>query len=442
MANVLLTTRCNLSCPYCFAQEKLSGGRSMVMSMEDVRTVIDFLKRSNHPILRAMGGEPTLHPRFLAIAELALQEQMRVDLLSNATWPESYSDFFLSVSPGRINFLLNIDHPDRYAPKLWERIQRNLEAISGRGNITFSFNLFETEPQADYIFELAERYHVDKLRMSFALPVVDADNTFLKLKDYWRMPPFIMEFVNRAEAIGATVRLDNAVPLCIFSFEQAGELLMKGVLNFEHNARCDPIVDIGPDLSVWCCFCLSSLWNRRLEDFDNLGQIVDYYRRAMGLYQGRLYPMEECYDCPYRELWNCQGGCLTFAVWKHGKLSLEQPPAHAECDVWKPGHHLALADGVRIVPYTIPQESKGVYNETTGLELELDASFQPLLDLLHGQYSAREVIDRFVDGESGPDEGPVGALASRALRQAADALLLRMLHAGFLEQRRVGELRR
>lgn len=434
MANVLLTTRCNLSCPYCFAQEKLSGGHGQVMSMDDVRTVIDFLKRSDHPVFRAMGGEPTLHPHFPEIVQLALREQMRVDLLSNATWPESYNEFFLRISPGRMYFLLNIDHPDRYRPSLWARIEKNLEAISGRGNITFSFNLFETEPQADYIFELAQRYQVDKLRMSFGLPVVGADNRFLKLEDYPRMPPFIMHFVKRAEDIGAQVRLDNAVPLCIFSFEQAGELLMKGVLNFQHNARCDPIVDIGPDLSVWCCFCLSSLWNRRLDEFENLGQIIDYYRRAMGLYQGRLYPMEKCYECPYRELWNCQGGCLTFSVWKHGELSLERPPAPAEGEDWKPRQFLALAGSVRILRYTVPQESYGIYDETSGLELEVDASLRSLLDLLDGRYTAQEVIDRFVDGESGPDESPVTALANRAMRQAANALLWRMLHTGFLEE--------
>ena len=57
---------------------------------------------------------------------------MRVDLLSNATWPESYNELFNRISPRRLFFLLNVDHPDRYPGKIWEKIQRNLAAVSGR----------------------------------------------------------------------------------------------------------------------------------------------------------------------------------------------------------------------------------------------------------------------------------------------------------------------
>ncbi|MGA2152026.1 MAG: radical SAM protein, partial [Geobacteraceae bacterium] len=121
MPNVLLTTRCNLSCKYCFAQEKLTGKR-MHMPMENVRQVIEFLKRSEYPIFRVMGGEPTLHPNFIEIIHMSLAEGMRVDVLSNATWSESCSDLFSRISPTRLLFLLNIDHPDNYAAGLWAQI--------------------------------------------------------------------------------------------------------------------------------------------------------------------------------------------------------------------------------------------------------------------------------------------------------------------------------
>ncbi|MGA2168552.1 MAG: radical SAM protein [Terracidiphilus sp.] len=439
MANVLLTTRCNLRCPYCFAQEKLSDGQKLTMSMADVEKVIAFLKRSNHPFFRAMGGEPTLHPEFPRILKMALESGLRVDLLSNATWPESYNDLFQRTSPRRLVFLLNVDHPDRYAPHIWERIERNLAAISGRGSVTLSFNIFEKQPRYEYILELTRKYGIDKIRMSFSLPVVGANNACLKLQDYRQMAPFVVEFARRAEEGGVQVRMDNAVPLCMFSYEQAGELLMKGVVDLQRNMRCAPVIDIGPDLSVWCCFCLSKMWNRHLDEFQNLEEIHAYYRRAMSLYQSRLYPMEECNECSYRELWNCQGGCLTHTVMKHGELSLDDRPGETTGDGFKEDAVLALSPDVEIRRYDMPEASCAIFNKVSGVELEMDGSFQPLLLSLNGQFSAREVVDQYI-GDNAPNAESASELATLtqgALRQGASELLLGMLHQGLVVERHV-----
>ena len=433
MANVLLTTKCNLSCPYCFAQERLGDGHKLAMSVENVTKVIDFLKRSGHPYFRAMGGEPTLHPEFPRILKMALEAEMRVDLLSNATWPESYNELFRRISPRRLFFLLNIDHPDRYVAKIWEKIERNLAAVSGRGTITLSFNIFEKQPKYEYILELCSKYHIDKVRMSFSLPVVGANNTYLQLADYKSMAPFILDFANQAERAGVQVSMDNAVPLCMFTFEQAGELLMKGVVDLQRNTRCEPVIDIGPDLKVWCCFCLSKMWNRHLDEFADLKEIHDYYSKLMAQYQGHLYPLEECGDCTYRERWGCQGGCLTHAVMKHGELSDQDRPADAAAESLQTGGVLALSSDVVIQKFDMPAESYSVFNKTTGAELEVDTSFQPLLDSLRGQYSAQEVVDRYV--ESSLCESPLAPFAQEAMRKGANELLLGLMQQGFVVQR-------
>lgn len=436
MANVLLTTKCNLNCAYCFAQERLADGDKLAMSMSNVEKVIGFLNRSGHPVFRAMGGEPTLHPEFPAIVRMALESGMRVDVLSNATWPESYNSMFSRISSQRLFFLLNIDHPDRYLPKLREKIERNLAAVAERGNVTLSFNVFQSQPRYEYILELARKYQVDKLRMSFSLPVVGANNAYLKLEDYKAMAPFLVEFVRRAEAVGVAVNMDNAIPLCMFTYEQAGELFMKGVVDYKRNASCEPVIDIGPDLKVWCCFCLSKLWNRHLDEFQNLGEIQDYYRKAMSLYQGRLYPMDECDQCRYREQWGCQGGCLTFAVMRHGEMSLESIATRQTNDEWQPGAVLALSEDVEIQEYDIPRKTYSVYNKASGLEMEVDASFQPLLGLLNGSHSAQQVVARFAESSQNPLlQGPVAAFADGAMKQGANDLLLGLLHRGFLVER-------
>ena len=436
MANVLLTTKCNLRCAYCFGKQKLKDSRNQTMSLSDAEKVIEFLQRSGHPVFRAMGGEPTLHPQFPRIMQLALEAGMRVDVMSNATWPESYNTLFNRISPRRLFFLLNIDHPDSYPPKIWDRIQRNLPEVAGRGNVTLSFNIFETQPRCEYILDLVRSHAIDKVRLSFSLPVLGARNTYLELEDQKRMAPFVIEFVRRAKALGVEVKIDNVVPLCMFSHEQVGELLLEGVLDLKRNTRCDPIVDIGPDLTVWCCFCLSKLWNRHLDDFQNLQEIQAYYQAAMSLYQGRLFPMEECYTCQYRELWGCQGGCLTHTVLKHGELAVENEPVAPASDGWQPEAVLALSPNVEIQRYDIPAESYAVYDKASGLEMEVGASFQPLVTMLNGQYSAQQVVDRFAQNDHDPQfHGPVAELTQRALKRGAQDLLLGLLRQGFLVAR-------
>jgi sulfatase maturation enzyme AslB (radical SAM superfamily) len=432
MANVLLTTNCNRNCAYCFAQQKLQESRNQTMSLGDVAKVIEFLMRSDHPIFRAMGGEPTLHPEFPHILQMALQAGMRVDILSNGTWPESYNTLFNRISPRRLFFLLNIDHPSTYPPKIWERIQRNLADAASRGNVTLSFNVFETQPRYEYILDLVRNYAIDKLRMSFSLPVLGAQNTYLTLEAQKLMAPFVVAFVRTVRGLGVDVKMDNVVPLCMFSHEQAGELLLENVLDLKRNARCDPIIDIGPDCTVWCCFCLSKLWNRRLDDFQNLQEIQAYYRAAMGLYQCRLFPMNECYTCEWQKLWGCQGGCLTHTVVKYGEFPVEAQPAEPPSNGWQPNAVLALSPDVEVHRYDIPEESCAVYDRASGLEFEVGASFQSLLLMVNGQNSLKQVVDRFARKENPEPEGPVAELAQRALRKGAQDLLLELLHRGLL----------
>lgn len=433
MPNVLLTTGCNLRCEYCFAQEKMRG-KSKHMSMQDVRKVIAFLKQSDYPIFRAMGGEPTLHPRFQDIIRLALQEGMRVDLLSNATWHAGCNDLFARILPNRLLFLLNIDHPDIYHSRLWTRIERNLAALAGRKGVTFSFNIFEKQPRYKYVLDLAARYGIRMVRLSFSLPVLGVQNTYLEIEEYRDLAPFIMEFIRQAEAKDVGVRLDNAVPLCIFTYEQAGELLLKGVLDLKRNARCEPIVDIGPDLTVWCCFCLSKLSNRHLGEFQTLQAAQDYYQRVLNQYQGQIYPMDECCECQYQELWACQGGCITYSIMRHGERQPDRWLTGEIGDFYQDRMRLGFSEQVVIGRYEIPEESFVLSHLGSGIDIEVDASLKPLWNLLDGQHTVEEVVDRIMGNGKGQGQSATDDFVRRVREESLHDLLLGLVRQGFLIQ--------
>jgi MoaA/NifB/PqqE/SkfB family radical SAM enzyme len=430
MPNILLTTRCNLSCKYCFAQEKLSSTR-MNMPMENVQRVIDFLKRSDFPIFRVMGGEPTLHPQFDEIIEMAIHTGLRVDVLSNATWKESTAALFERIPPKQLMFLLNIDHPDNYTSHQWNVIQRNLSALQGRGGITLSFNIFETHPHSDYVIDLAQRYDIKYIRLSLSLPVLGAGNVYLPIEQLHEVAPFVMRFSAEAEARGILVQFDNAVPLCIFDETQLGHLLLHGVYDLHRNTRCDPIIDIGPDLTIWSCFCLSSLKNRKLDEFQTLADAQEYYRKVWSVYQDTVYPLDQCDQCFYRKKWGCQGGCLTYAIMTdHGQRYISETP-HPYSEVLDPGMVLRLEDDVRVFRYELPQPSCLIRKTSANLDIEIDDAFLTLLPLLDGQHTLDEIITS-LSVPSGRSD-PMQAFMQDVLAESTVDFLYALLKQGFLK---------
>ncbi len=433
MPNILLTTRCNLACKYCFAQAKLAGRREN-MSLDNVRTVIDRLKGANYPVFRVMGGEPTLHPQFNEIIGMALAEGMRVDVLSNATWSESCAELFARISPTRLLFLLNVDHPDQYPASLWRRIQQNLEGLKYRRGVTLSFNVFEKNPRSDYILDIASRFGFQNIRLSLSLPVFGANNTFLPIETLPEVAPFVVRFARQAEAQGITIQFDNAVPLCMFTEEQAGWLLLHGVLDPKRNARCEPIIDIGPDLTIWSCFCLSQLANRNLTEFATLSEARDYFVNVWSVYQDSVFPMEKCYTCVYRQKWGCQGGCLSYAIAKdNGQRYNAALPAQVVGDgsCFDPERCLALADDVTLAHYDLPEPTYLLHNKSTGVDFEVLTNLYPLLPLLDGHHTTPELVQAFT-GISGPGslQTFMGGVAAESLPQ----ILAGLVQQGFLKQ--------
>ena len=431
MPNILLTTRCNLSCKYCFAQEKLSSTR-LNMPLENVRRVIDFLKRSEFPIFRVMGGEPTLHPQFNEIVQLAIAANMRVDVLSNATWSEDTAALFERIPSKYLMFLLNIDHPDNYTPRQWELIQRNLNGLNGRGGVTLSFNVFEKQPNSEYILDLARRYDFKYIRLSLSLPVFGAGNAYLPFEELPEVSEFVMRFAAEAESKGIGVQFDNAVPLCIFDTAQIGYLLLHGVYDLNRNTRCNPIIDIGPDLTIWSCFCLSSLKNRKLDEFKNLADAQAYFRQVWSVYQDTVYPLEKCNDCFYREKWGCQGGCLTYAMMKDGGRRFDAKNAMARRDNLNLEQVVSLADDVRVYEYDIPKSVLLLRKTSSNLDFEIDDSFKAILALLDGQHTLNEIVAALPAPEVGP--GQLSVFLQDWMAKSVPDLLHALMQQGFLKQ--------
>jgi 7,8-dihydro-6-hydroxymethylpterin dimethyltransferase len=74
---VEITDRCNLSCPTCYAMSSPHYGRHR--TVEEVEKMLDIIVASEGQpdVVQISGGEPTIHPRFFDILDIAKSKPIR-----------------------------------------------------------------------------------------------------------------------------------------------------------------------------------------------------------------------------------------------------------------------------------------------------------------------------------------------------------------------------
>jgi uncharacterized radical SAM superfamily Fe-S cluster-containing enzyme len=104
--NIDLTNRCNLNCPFCFANAKRSG-ELVELSIEQVRKMIDTacsVDTVQPTCFQFTGGEPTIHPQFLeAMAEAKKRKFTQVQVATNGIRFAEDADFAAQAGQAGLN---------------------------------------------------------------------------------------------------------------------------------------------------------------------------------------------------------------------------------------------------------------------------------------------------------------------------------------------------
>jgi len=72
-----ITERCNLTCPTCYAASTPSHGRHRTLAEIDRMLDIIVANEGQPDVVQISGGEPTIHPEFFQILDLAKQKPIR-----------------------------------------------------------------------------------------------------------------------------------------------------------------------------------------------------------------------------------------------------------------------------------------------------------------------------------------------------------------------------
>ena len=328
MVNVSITNLCNRQCSYCFARGTLDRVSGSMMSMEQFDEAIDFVQRSGFEEIRILGGEPTIHPRFVEMLDRSISRGFRVLVFTGGMMPDKALDRMQGLSAEQLTVLLNVaiagESPER-------EIERQRHVMSLLGNrVVLGLNIHSPGVDLPFLLDLVQVHRLSKqVRLGIAHPLIDGQNLFLHPRHFEEVGRRVADFVVTAGEAGVHVIFDCGWVRCMFP---EGSLDALGIGPEEIGLRCNPILDVLSDGRVISCYSLGEYPSEQLEAWENFAQLAEHFsdrlspRRSLGVFR-------RCAECRFREQGECVGGCLSLAMRRLRERDFESViPGDLACD--------------------------------------------------------------------------------------------------------------
>ena len=319
MPNILFTQSCVRSCPYCFARKHMADSHPEdIISWENLIHIADFLKASGEHNFQILGGEPTLHPHFNDMVLYLLERDFRITVFTSGIMTDDKLQeaayIFDAVHPDKLAFVCNLNDPRKIHATMAEAesIKQFLKHFGPR--IIPGFNIYRTDFELDFLFQYINEFGLNRhIRIGLAHPIAGQKNLSISLSEMNAVIDRLFSYAPLFDRLRIKPGLDCGFPLCRFSDEQLGWFYRHA--GGKYDFGCGPVVDIGPDMSVWSCFPLSSFHKRSIFEFNTLQEVHEYYAglgEKIRVEVGGIF--EECDNCVFREDHHCAGGCLAHSL--------------------------------------------------------------------------------------------------------------------------------
>lgn len=329
MANIAVTTYCNLRCPYCFADEMIEQTHKNI-DLDQFRRILQWISRTPNNHIGIIGGEPTLHPQFSEILkEVNIYTR---ELRTSATIFTNgiHLDQYVPEIGNAIGLLINVNAPETMAPEKWRAINETLEHLNllgwfipGRAKANIGVNMWPDRDNYDFIWDIVDRYGIDHVRTSVSAPITDEYRN-RKQWYYTAMKPIFLHFVDQAIERGVHLGADcNQIPDCYFTKDELDKVYL--AMDGRHNGICNPVVDITPDFTATACFgCYDPI---DCSEFETLIDVERYLLHRKTFPRVEANRTGKCKNCRNHDLLVCQGGCLAFSEVNGVHQVFDTPPS-------------------------------------------------------------------------------------------------------------------
>ena len=260
MANIFLTSKCNLKCPYCFADEFVNKEFSE-FSIENFKKVVEFIKTKSDERVGLIGGEPTLHPNFRDFIRILDEDENIQDVIifTNGLEIDKYIN---DIKAEKFGVLINCNSPSNLGNIHFKKLEDNLKLLKKefKDKIFLGINLYSDKTDYNYIFELLKLMNLHRLRFSTAIPNVSKENTKDILQSFKDIKPYVFQFFKDCIKNEIVPTNDcNSFPDCFYTVEDKKVLIQLNMISNKYNIKpdtisschtCSPVIDILPDLNA------------------------------------------------------------------------------------------------------------------------------------------------------------------------------------------------
>ena len=316
MANIALLNRCNLKCPYCFANGYIESEKGDI-GRARFEELLDFCAPDGS--LGIIGGEPLLHPQFDELMEIAKDDFRfgKITVFTNGIFIDKHLPVFLD---GRLSLLINVNSCDDIGKSNFERMENGISLLKENGllaSASVGINVYKEGQDFSSQLVLIEKFGFDRVRISVVIP---QDKSEGGIPYFMRMKPTLLKLYSELARLGVSPCYDcNAIPECVFT---ADERRLLGSLPFANDFEreifmgkrsvCSPVIDIYPDKTATRCFGCYDMKRVKIDGFETIGDLRNYFFKEIDARLVHNYASPRCAECYKNKVFGCFGGCLCY----------------------------------------------------------------------------------------------------------------------------------
>jgi collagenase-like PrtC family protease len=320
MGNIVITTRCNRTCDYCF------GGKHVArQDMDTIHAikVLDIMLASGFRQVRLLGGEPTLHVHFKDILRAAVERGFETLIFSNGLMSSEALEAILDIPLEQCRVMINLNFNS--PAKERTRVSEVAKILGERAFV--GVNIYSPGMPLEDASDFVTSHGLQRMiRVGLAHPRLDRQNHYLHPRHYQRVGEELEHFLNVIHQDGFSLSFDCGFVPCMFT---SGFFELAGITPRELGHRCNPIPDILPDQTAIHCFPLGELDELPISGIRTLQEMRTLHENRVGVFKN-IGIFRECSRCVFLQNDTCTGGCLSAAMLRSNRTilsSLGQPKA-------------------------------------------------------------------------------------------------------------------